>query len=199
MTAPGAAGFNVGCSTAPSRTHAFFDHLFVRELVRSGLRLGFGTVSLGIMKRNLIAAALVASLVGFAALGFTAGRMTAKSEAELARIVEIVRVDSLVKADLASTNAITREAALWFQATSVQYGTDPLTLTLGEPGRTRELMLAYARIAEHAAVHQTADRTQPLMARSEEFCKRRRLDPCSRADILAFLKRLGQMASPPTQ
>jgi hypothetical protein len=151
------------------------------------------------MKRTLIAAALGASLVGSAALGFATGRMTAKSEAELARIVESVRVDSLVKADLASTDAVTREAALWFHATSVQYGTDPLTSTLDEPGRTRELTLAYARIAEHSAVHQHADRTQLLLARSEEVCKRTRLDPCSREDILAFLKRLNQVATPPTQ
>jgi hypothetical protein len=148
------------------------------------------------MKRTLLVVSLLASLVCSAALGFVAGRKVASSEAELARMAAIARTHELVASDLASTDATSRETALWYQAGAVLYGTDALAAMLDESGRARELMVSYARIAEHAAKDQATNRAQRLLGRAEEVCARSKLGACTSTEILVFLERLNQPVIP---
>jgi hypothetical protein len=124
------------------------------------------------MKRYLLAAALLVSFIATAAIGFLAGREVAAADVEVARLAADVRTHDRVDTDLASADALTRETALWYRAGAVLYGTDAWASMLGEGGRARELMLAYARLAQHAAKDHDVDRTRRLLGRAEQVWTR---------------------------
>jgi hypothetical protein len=149
------------------------------------------------MKRLIVITLAVALTAGAAVLGIVVGRASATSQHAIVQQYEAARSYQQVSTDLASTDALTREAALWYQLGSLRYGTNLLAQGQNENARTRETVVLYVRISELATERGEAERARGMLHRAEALCARTNLGQCSSADLIGFVKRLNEATSTP--